>query len=331
MFFGDSETEHSSDFYHSLAKLYLEAGWPNDVEELLREVILRNGDEPIYRALILEAMYQLGDSERFREEFAAYRAIAGAEDPNRAWVLEMGRRLCPGHEEFGGGEAAPAPGANVAPDARLEPGEPDAPAADDGEIVFEVDEKQLLEDDDLDLDHPEQFWGDVELDEPEEEPEDFPQLTSVEGEESEQAAEEVAPGEAGEREDLGTIDEAGEDDGSPKEEPLFQPIDFGGADSDGPADADDAGDGESAEELGGEPLEPLDEVAGPDDEESGDESGQDDSEDQPGEASDEQVGEDSEQHPDEAPDEEAGEASEDEADDRADADRSGNERASGAG
>lgn len=106
--FREADSDQASDFYHSLAKLYLASGWPSDAETLLRSTIEQKGDKPIYRVRILEALYQLGHRNQFLQEFEAYQAIADANDPGWTWVRTMGKILWPDNPAFDedGDEAA---------------------------------------------------------------------------------------------------------------------------------------------------------------------------------------------------------------------------------
>ena len=163
----DDELDHSSDFYHSLAKLYIESGWPHDAEELMREVIEQNPDKAVYRALLLEALYHMGSHEQFLEEFNAYQALADKDDPSWTWVLAMGKILLPDNPAFAEGDDDMIAAVTLEQAADGESEELDAPQADDEELVFEVGEGELRDSEEVDLDHPEYLWSDLELNEEE--------------------------------------------------------------------------------------------------------------------------------------------------------------------
>lgn len=108
--FQEADINEVSDFYHSLAKLYLASGWPGDAEALLRSTIEQKGDKAIYRVRILEALYQLGHRDKFLRDFEAYRALADENDPSWTWVRTMGRILWPDNPSFEEEDEAAAEG-----------------------------------------------------------------------------------------------------------------------------------------------------------------------------------------------------------------------------
>lgn len=116
------------DFALPLADVYMASGRWADAENILHDAIEQQGDGPVYRMRLLRVMYQLGRSERFLQEFGAYRGVADPADPGWEEVRRMGRTLCPGHPVFttSGNDA-------------------DA-AIDEHELEFDIDFEMILDD-----------------------------------------------------------------------------------------------------------------------------------------------------------------------------------------
>lgn len=207
--FQEADTDQVSDFYHSLAKLYLASGWPSDAEALLRSTIEQKGDKAIYRVRILEALYQLGHRDQFLRDFEAYQAIADANDPSWTWVQTMGRILWPDNPAFAEHSDGAADNNAAGGYYDLEQVSSDVLGGEENEITFDLADEGIeddaIENEDLeDIEDMEDGWldgevigdewiegdsefsednvpggDDLSLDLPESEEQDFPVLKSV--------------------------------------------------------------------------------------------------------------------------------------------------------